>query len=264
MKPILRKQTLFDKLICAKNSLWYSIVEPVKLRRARKVWKDDGKISILLPTRNRWHLISKTVESIVKQDYTDWELIIIDDGSDKIEWNYEEFDALTDSKFKLLRIDKNQYYPDEPLYHWLVGPSDALNHGLEVATGSWIARIDDDDWWYPDTLGILLDEVRHNNSEFISAVATGPNGCIAPYENPKVGSVQTWLYRNYRGCFRYNLNSWRKSWDKNNEIDLYKRMYKAGMKFDYIPYILCDIRPRPGNINIGLRAYLKEYGNVEK
>jgi len=215
-----------------------------------------------MPTRNRWHLIHKAVESVIDQTYKNWELIIIDDGSDRCDYRPGELEWFSDNRIKLICGTKLQHYPEEAFYHWLVGPSNALNQGLEYATGSWIARLDDDDKWYPDMLTRMMGTAKFYDYEFVSAFAVGPRGIIPAYtdlKNTLVGSVQTWLYRNYKGCFRYNLDSWRKSWDKNNEIDLYKRMYKAGMRFGFTTSVVCEIEPRPGNDDIGLKAYLKEH-----
>ena len=112
--------------------------------------------------------------------------------------------------------------------------------------------------WRPGMIERMLEFIQSDDYEFVSAAAKGPNGVIPPYKHPLVGSVQTWMYRSYLKCFTYNLDSWRKSWDRNNEIDLYKRMHRSGVHFGYLPCVVCDIYPRPGQTKIGSEAWIKE------
>jgi glycosyltransferase involved in cell wall biosynthesis len=262
-----RKRSLFDKLICYKNQVKYRLVEPATLKLSRLSWnaKDGGKISILLPTRNRWEMVFKrSVPSILNQTYQNWELIIIDDGGD-IKQSRKAANLLEqyDERIKVLHVHKYSHYPDRPFFHWLVGPSNALNRGLSHASGDWIARLDDDDDWAPRHLETMLRFAEDVNAEFVSGLALDvvKGKLIQPYQESvgPVGSVQTWLYRSYLKCFKYNLDSWRKSWDKNNEIDLYKRMIKAGVRMKFLDYCGAYIDARPGVSQIGLAGYLEEH-----
>ena len=159
---------------------------------------------------------------------------------------------------QFVQIPKTIHYPGGSLYSWLVGPSIALNVGLRYVEGDYIARMDDDDIYRPKMLETMLKFAQDGDYEFVSAVAKGPDGPIHPYHHPVVGSVQTWLYRSYLKCFEYNLDSWRKTWDRPNEIDLYKRMHNAGVRFGYKPCIVTDIKPRPGQMDIGSKAWVNE------
>ena len=93
------------------------------------------KISVIIPTYNRVHYISKAIESVTAQTYTDWELIIIDDASTDnthhVVKNYIE----NDMRIRYIRQPKN------------VGISRNRNTGIAVATGMYIAMLDSDDVW---------------------------------------------------------------------------------------------------------------------
>jgi glycosyltransferase involved in cell wall biosynthesis len=93
----------------------------------------SSKVSIIMPTHNRAGLIQETIESIRNQTYTNWELIIVDDGSDD---NTEELIAQ-------LKDDRIQFHK--------AGRSGVggriKNIGLGIATGELIAFIDSDDLW---------------------------------------------------------------------------------------------------------------------
>lgn len=95
----------------------------------------DNLVSIIIPTYNRAHLIGETLESVLKQTYTNWECIIVDDGSsDNTDEVVDEF-LKKDSRFK--------YYhrPDEHL----PGGNGARNYGFKKSKGEFINWFDSDD-----------------------------------------------------------------------------------------------------------------------
>lgn len=90
-------------------------------------------VSIIMPTYNRAAYIAETIESIRNQTYTNWELIIVDDGSDD---NTEEVvEKINDNKIQFYKAGR-------------IGIGSRIkNIGLEKATGELIAFIDSDDLW---------------------------------------------------------------------------------------------------------------------
>lgn len=94
-------------------------------------------VSIVMPTYNRAHLLSRAIRSVLNQTFKDWELIIIDDAStDDTETVLSDW-SKNDERIKVFRNDKNNY-PDI---------SKNLNYSVGVARGMYIARLDDDDYW---------------------------------------------------------------------------------------------------------------------
>jgi teichuronic acid biosynthesis glycosyltransferase TuaG len=96
--------------------------------------------SIITPLYNSEEFIKDTVDSVLSQTYTNWEMIIVDDAStDKsVAIIQELIDG--DDRVKLLRLSKN------------VGAAQARNRALQVAKGRYIAFLDSDDLWSPDKL----------------------------------------------------------------------------------------------------------------
>ncbi|MFA6094594.1 MAG: glycosyltransferase [Candidatus Paceibacterota bacterium] len=93
------------------------------------------KISIILPTYNGKNYISKAIVSVLNQTYTNWELLIIDDGStDNVREIIEKF-SQKDPRIQYIRNHKN------------LKLQKTLNKGILQARGMYIARIDDDDVW---------------------------------------------------------------------------------------------------------------------
>lgn len=100
-------------------------------------------ISILMPTYNRSVFLRRAIESVFRQTFSNWELIIIDDAStDETPDVVAEF-AARDPRVISIRNEKN-IYP---------GISKILDRGMAIARGNYIARLDDDDYWTdPDKL----------------------------------------------------------------------------------------------------------------
>ncbi len=94
------------------------------------------KVTVIIPTYNRAHLIKDAVESVLNQTYQDFELIVIDDGS-------------TDNSKEVLigYKDKLRY-----IYQDNQGRSSARNLGIRLAKGEYIAFLDSDDVWFPNKL----------------------------------------------------------------------------------------------------------------
>lgn len=88
-------------------------------------------ISVVLPTYNRANLLIESIQSILDQTYSNFELIIIDDGS--TDNTFQIISELGDSRINYVSYPKNQ------------GVSFARNKGLEIATGKYIAFMDSDD-----------------------------------------------------------------------------------------------------------------------
>lgn len=99
-----------------------------------------GQVSIILPTYNRAHCIKQAVESVLRQTYSQWELLVVDDGSTD---NTEEVVA------KLAAEDGRVRYLRQPCNK---GASAARNEGIRQGRYDYIAFQDSDDLWHTDKL----------------------------------------------------------------------------------------------------------------
>ncbi len=100
------------------------------------------KISVVIPSFNRAHLLERTVGSVVRQTYKDLEIIIVDDCSE--DNTYEVIQSLR-NKWKKHTITYIKHPHNK-------GESGARNTGIRAATGEYIAFLDSDDEWHPDKL----------------------------------------------------------------------------------------------------------------
>lgn len=105
------------------------------------------KVSIIMPTWNRAAKLRVAIESVQRQSYNDWELIIADDGS------------VDDTRLAVLeevKRDKRLIYLDLPHR----GVSAARNEALETASGGYIAFLDSDKEWDPDFLLVMISSME--------------------------------------------------------------------------------------------------------
>lgn len=103
------------------------------------------QVSIVMPLYNKGLLVKRAIDSIRNQTLSDWELIVVNDGST------DESPALAasyaDPRIRLLH-QANQ------------GPGAARNTGIAAARSQWIAFLDADDEWLPDHLSVALAELQ--------------------------------------------------------------------------------------------------------
>lgn len=257
-----------NDLICSIRERWYDFYEPRRLAWERKkpiLSQVPPLVSVYIPTHNRVQLlVSRALASVRKQDYPNLEIIIAAHGCTDL--TVPVVRALADPRLRVIEVPRKRKYPPTAENHWLAGPVVPANAALRECRGDWIARIDDDDEWTEDHISVLLKFAKKWNYEFVSAahmeVFDTPFGTqvktVQPYifAGTKVGGTQTWLYRSYLKFFKYNIDCWRKPWNKVNDTDLQDRMFRAGVHMGYLPEVVATIRPRPGETEIGSKAYL--------
>jgi hypothetical protein len=118
-------------------------------------------VSVIIPAFNSARVLIRSIESVLCQTYSQYELIVIDDGS-------------TDNTAEVIRQFSCEivYRRQENL-----GPSAARNHGVRLAKGDSIAFLDADDFWMPDFLCSCADFL--NRYPETSAVSTGQKILLA-------------------------------------------------------------------------------------
>ncbi len=105
------------------------------------------KVSVVIPTYNRLPMLKEAVHSVLKQDFEDFELIVVDDGStDGTAEEIEKFGG----RVRVLRSSENR------------GVSWARNRGITHARGKYIAFLDSDDLWMKEKLRIQVTFMDEN------------------------------------------------------------------------------------------------------
>ena len=113
----------------------------------------NGLVSIIMPSYNTARFLGETIDSVIAQTYTNWELIIVDDCStdntDEIVGKY-----LTDERVRYIKNEKNS------------GAAVSRNRALREAKGKWIAFLDSDDLWEPNKLEQQITFMEENGYHF--------------------------------------------------------------------------------------------------
>ena len=169
--------------------------------------EDKELISIIMAAYNAEKTIKFAIESVLKQTYSNWELLVIDDCSkDK---TAEIIKLFNDERIKYLKNDKNS------------GVSITRKNGLEIARGQWIAILDSDDAWKEDKLEKQLQLARIKNAKLIFTGSTfmDNNGKLIDWQLHVPESLP------YKQLLKQNLIS-------NSSVlvrtDLYRKYYAIG------------------------------------
>ena len=149
------------------------------------------KVSIITPAYNCADFIESTIESVLSQDYTNWEMIIVDDCSKDETVEIIKKYQMTDKRIILHQAQSN------------LGAAGARNKCLELSTGRFIAYLDSDDLWTSDKLTKQVEFMIGNNYGFSCA----DYEVIDQYGNSKNKVIKMKKKSTYHGFLQNNLLS---------------------------------------------------------
>ena len=109
-------------------------------------------VSVIMPSFNTAQLIRQSIQSVLDQTYTNWELIIVDDCS--TDNTMEVIEAIADSRIRVFQNSVNS------------GAAVSRNKALREAKGKWIAFLDSDDLWMPQKLEKQIRFMEENECAF--------------------------------------------------------------------------------------------------
>ncbi len=192
-------------------------------------------ISIVLTTFNRPEKLKRAIQSILDQTFTDWDLWVIDDHSDK------PAVVPNDPRIKLYRMPHNSGKPAIP-----------KNVGTEKTTGEYLAYLDDDNIWRPDHLQALFNIIEKRpdlDLVYGDRYVTDELGQIPS----QLGvcndfAPQLLLQRNYidasdfivRRKVVFDIGGWDESVTRMPDWNLVCRLVKNGSQFMRLPLIITD------------------------
>ena len=136
---------------------------------------NNPKVSVIVPVYNVEKLLQRCIDSILAQTFTDFELLLIDDGSkDKSGEICDEY-AANDDRIIVIHKDNG-------------GVAEARNAGLRAARGELIGFVDADDWLAPEMYAILYDNMLKEDAD-ISA-----GGIIDCIGNQRIARLKDYFY----------------------------------------------------------------------
>jgi glycosyltransferase involved in cell wall biosynthesis len=139
---------------------------------------------VIIPTRDRWTRLRRTLESALSQVDVNVEVMVVDDGS------------TDETPARMPRIGRPnvRYLRNE----WPLGQAAARNRGIAAAHGKWLAFLDDDDLWAPWKLRRQVDVARAKAASFVYASAVVIDDEFRPlalYEAPASEDLKSLLVR---------------------------------------------------------------------
>lgn len=111
-------------------------------------------VSIIMPAYNASNYIQESIDSVIAQTYSKWELIIVDDGSIDGTSEIIKRNILHESRIKLFYQENGKQ-------------GKARNLGLKNAEGEYVAFLDSDDLWMPEKLETQLEEIVRYNADLV-------------------------------------------------------------------------------------------------
>jgi len=138
------------------------------------------EVSVVIPTYNRAGLLPQAINSVLSQDYGDFEIIVVDDGS--TDDTQDMVNGLHNNRIRYIRLPENSG-----------GSSKPRNVGLKATRGKYIAFLDSDDEWLPSFLSTLVRKLKDTHSAiglvYCGVVAGSPNGRKFVMHRKKRGTV---------------------------------------------------------------------------
>lgn len=163
----------------------------------------QNKISVIVPIYNIENYVQSCIESILAQTYTNFELLLIDDGSTDNSGNICEEYALKDSRIKVFHKSNG-------------GLTSARNYGLEHASGEWITHIDGDDWIAPNMFEILLKTAVKDKADIVFC-----DFYFAYLDSIKTHKTYNWQKQGFDGLADFIISPWTTLWGSIQKRSLY-------------------------------------------
>jgi len=168
------------------------------------------KVSIVIPTYNRFKYLLNAIESCLNQTYKNIEIIIVNDCSTQKEYYEYDFKKLSD-KIIIINLDKNS----KEIYGKVAGGGNSRNIGMDKASGKYIAFLDDDDYFLPSKIEKQLIYMKKSNTLISCTEAIGGSG---PYIKGK--SYYIWHFKGIH--WKQLINIFRRVNKLNLLFDMYK------------------------------------------
>lgn len=124
-------------------------------------------VSIIVPVYKVEHYIANCIESIIKQTYKNWELLLIDDGSPDNSGTICDSYSNQDDRIHVIHKENG-------------GQSSARNVGLDIMKGSFVTFLDSDDYWHECYLSHLMELLFQYNADVVHCNCIWGNSAVFP------------------------------------------------------------------------------------
>jgi teichuronic acid biosynthesis glycosyltransferase TuaG len=203
----------------------------------QRIFNSNNKmISILMPIYNGIEFIQDSVESILKQTYSNWELIIGINGHPQNSHVYKIAKEYENKSDKIKVFD----------FYILKGKSDTLNHMLNYCNYDYIALLDVDDIWYENKLESQLEYLETYDVIGSKCIYIGKSeGTIPIIPTGDISYFDFSLYNpiiNSSAIIKKNLCFWKSEYDGVEDYELWLSLKNKNVKFFNVDKILVKHR----------------------
>ena len=116
----------------------------------------NPKVSVIIPSYNRFKYLQNAIDSVLNQTYSNFEIIIINDGSDERQYYEYKFP----DEVKIIHLDRTK------TPNWGGSRQPNRNIGAQNSDGNYLAFLDDDDIWLPNKLEVQVDVMNNSSNNF--------------------------------------------------------------------------------------------------
>lgn len=166
-----------------------------------------AKISIIVPVYNVEQYLEKCINSLLNQTYTNFEVILVDDGSTDLSGSICDKYSLLDRRVSVIHKCNG-------------GLSSARNAGLSSSTGDFIGFVDSDDWISNDMYEYLYSLIIKSNADVVSADYFKSDGAFSDFHN----SYQEKIITGSTDILKYFFSS--DIMNQNNDYPVWNKLYK--------------------------------------
>jgi hypothetical protein len=201
-------------------------------------------ISVVIPTFNRAELLcERGLASVLRQSYERLEVIVV--GNACTDDTVDRVGAIGDPRVRVVNLAYQEPEPEDETRRWQNSGTVPINHGLAIASGSWIAIQHDDDEWdqgYVDTVLRAAQDGRAEIAYCRARVVHEPTGEPMSFEvgafPPVLGQFGTQFSIFHSGLRFFGYDRACAWLDEPNDWNFARRMWEAGVRFQFVPSTL--------------------------
>jgi glycosyltransferase involved in cell wall biosynthesis len=199
------------------------------------------KVSVIVPSYNKPEYLPECLRSVQAQTFTDWECIVVNDGSPRGDEIRAAVAAMNDPRFRLVEHEINR------------GLAAARNTGVKAAKAELVICLDEDDCISPNCLEVLVGTIEQTSVEIVVPYAhtMGDEKCIFKCEVPNL--PESLLGGHLLGAgFMMQKQAWSAvgGWDESSairareDVEWWIRVISQGVRLTVVPQALYQLRPR--------------------
>jgi glycosyltransferase involved in cell wall biosynthesis len=152
------------------------------------------KVSVIIPTFNRFKYLFNTIESVKNQSYKNLEIIVINDRSTEQEYYNYDWKA---NNITIIHLDKNS----KQKFGFACPGGYQRNFGIEKSTGKYIAFCDDDDIWFPNKLELQVKAMKDSGCKMCCTDGLIGNGEYKEGNNYKKYNIEHY-YKDIKNIYK--------------------------------------------------------------